>query len=238
MVQVVLFVSRITPSGNGIRTTVEPMRRVLAPLVVGAAALSVVTLRWSALHWGATTEETRELLPGDEILRDPGLVATRAITIEAPPEEVWRWVVQMGSDRGGFYSYDGLENLAGCHLHSADTVVDAWQHLEPGDLVRLHPRVALTVAAVDPGHSLVLHAAPAMAVAGAGVPDAAPYDFTWSFVLRRHPHRATRLITRERFSYTHRWSPLLVEPVSAASSLMSQKMLRGIRDRVERADRT
>ncbi|MGO4600861.1 SRPBCC family protein [Terrabacter sp. 2YAF2] len=210
------------------------MRRVLAPVVapvvVGAAALAVITLRWSALHWGATTEETRERLPGDEILRDPGLVATRAITIEAPPEEVWRWVVQMGADRGGFYSYDRLENLAGCRLHSADTVVDDWQHLAVGDLVRLHPQVALTVAAVDPGRSFVLHAAPAMP----GDPAAAPYDFTWSFVLRRHPHRATRLITRERFAYLHRWSPLFVEPVAVASSLMSQKMLRGIRDRAER----
>jgi hypothetical protein len=210
------------------RRRVAPL---VAPVVVGVAALSVVTLRWSALHWGATTEETRERLPGDEILPDPGLVATRAVTIEAPPEEVWRWVVQMGSDRGGFYSYDGLENLAGCHLHSADAVVEAWQHLVPGDIVRLHPRVALAVAAVEPARSLVLHAGPAMP----GVPDAAPYDFTWSFVLRRHPHRATRLIARERFAYTHRWSPLLVEPVAAASSLMSQKMLRGIRDRAERA---
>src|SRR4051812_26453017 len=207
------------------------MRRLVAPVVVGAAVVSVVTLRWSTLHWGAPTEETRERLPGDEILRVAGLVATRAITIEAPPEIVWPWVVQLGADRGGFYSYDRLENLAGCRLHSADSVVEQWQHLEVGDLVRLHPQVALAVAAVDPGRSLVLHAGPAMP----GEPEAAPYDFTWAFVLHRHPHLATRLITRERFSYPHRWSPLLVEPVSAVSSLMSQKMLRGIRDRAERA---
>lgn len=210
------------------------MRRLVAPVVTGAAVLGVVTLRWSALHWGATTEETRERLPGDEILGEAGLVATRAVTVEAPPEEVWRWVVQMGADRGGFYSYDGLENLAGCHLRSADAVVEAWQHLGPGDLVRLHPRIALAVASIDPGRSLVLHAGPAMP----GDPDAVPYDFTWSFVLRRHPHRATRLITRERFSYSHAWSPLLVEPMAAASSLMTQKMLRGIRDRAERAARS
>ena len=222
------------PPGNGIRTTVGGMRRLIAPVVVGAAALSVVTLRWSALHWGATTEETRDRLPGDEILPGAQLVATRAITIEAPPEDVWPWVVQMGSDRGGFYSYDRLENLAGCGLRSADTVVEQWQHLEPGDLVRLHPKVALAVAAVDPGHSLVLHAG--AAASAQADPGKAPYDFTWSFVLRRHPHRATRLITRERFAVTHRWSPVLVEPVSFASSVMSQKMLRGIRDRAEGAN--
>jgi hypothetical protein len=206
------------------------MRRLAAPVLVGAAAMSAVTLRWSALHWGATTEESREPLPGDEILPDPGLVATRAITVEAPPEEVWPWVVQIGADRGGFYSYDRLENLAGCRLHSADTVVEQWQHLAVGDVVRLHPQVALGVAAVDPRRSLVLHAG---AAGSGGDPSAAPYDFTWSFVLRRHPHRATRLIARERFAYTHPWSPLVVEPVAAASSLMSRKMLRGIRDRAE-----
>lgn len=217
------------------------MRRVLAPVVKGAvlsaAAMSAVTLRWSALHWGATTEETREQLAGDEIIRDPGLVATRAITVEAPPEQVWPWVVQLGSGRGGFYSYDRLENLLGCQVDSAETVVEAWQRLETGDLVHLHPQVALSVAAVDPARSLVLHAGPAMSVATSGLPDAAPYDFTWAFVLRRHPHRATRLIVRERFAYLHPWSFLLVEPVSAASSVMSREMLRGIRDRAERASR-
>src|SRR3954470_4042036 len=123
------MLTRISPPANGFRTTVKSMRRLLAPMVVGAAVVSVVTLRWSALHWGATTEETRERLPGDGILPVAGLVATRAITIVAPPEDVWPWIVQLGADRGGFYSYDRLENLAGCRLHSADTVVPEWQHL-------------------------------------------------------------------------------------------------------------
>jgi len=199
---------------------------------VALAGWSALTFRTAYLHWGATTEESRELLPGDELVPDPGLVATRAITIEALPEAVWPWVIQIGADRGGFYSYDRLENLAGCRLRSADSVVDEWQHLAPGDAVRLHPQVALTVVAVDPGHSLVLRGAPPSG--GDGPAPDVPYDFTWSFVLRRHPHLATRLITRERFGYTHRWSPLLVEPVAAASALMSQKMLRGMRDRAER----
>ena len=208
------------------------MRRLVAPVLVGAAALSVVTARFSALHWGATTEESREPLPGDELIPAPGLVATRAITIEAVPEVVWPWVAQIGADRGGFYSYDRLENLAGCNLRSADAVVPEWQHLARGDLVRLHPQVALTVVSVEPDPSRVVRAAPPPGAEGS--PGVAPYDFTWAFVLHRHPHAATRLITRERFGYTHWWSPLLVEPVSAASSLMSQKMLRGIRDRAER----
>ncbi|GAA5018086.1 hypothetical protein GCM10023258_04680 [Terrabacter aeriphilus] len=231
---------RILLPANGIGATVGDMRGRTVPVAVAGAAagaLSVLTARWSALHWGATTEEAREPLPGDEILPRAALVATRSITIEAPLEQVWPWVVQLGADRGGFYSYDRLENLLGCRLRSADTVVEAWQQLAVGDLVRLHPKVALAVAAVEPGRFLVLHAAPASAASGSGPPSAAaaaaPYDFTWSFVLRRHPHRATRLITRERFDYTHAWSPALAEPVAVASSVMSQKMLRGIRDRAE-----
>ena len=197
--------------------------------------MGVVTARWSTLHWGATTEECRGRLPGDELIPDAGLVATRAITIEALPEAVWPWLVQIGADRGGFYSYDRLENLAGCRLHSADTVVEKWQHLAPGDLVRLHPKVALTVVSVEPAHSLVLRAMPPGPPDGIPNEGAAPYDFTWAFVLRRHPHAATRLVVRERFGSQHWWSPLVVEPVAAASSLMSQKMLRGVRDRAEDA---
>ena len=114
----------------------ENMRHgVLASTVAtaaGALALTVVTARWTALHWGATTGEVDETLPGDDVVRDAGLVATRAITIDAPPERVWPWVVQIGQGRGGFYSYDWLENLVGCDIHSADEIVEPWQHVVAG----------------------------------------------------------------------------------------------------------
>lgn len=198
---------------------------------VAAAGLSVWTLRWSAMRWGATTGETTEPLPGDEVLPGARLVATRAITIDAPPDRVWPWVVQIGQGRAGFYSYDGLENLVGCDIHSANRIVESWQHLEPGNLVRLHPQVALSVASVDPGHSLVLHAGAAMGDAALS----APYDFTWAFVVRRHPGLTTRLIVRERYAYESPASAILIESVCAASAVMSRKMLRGIRDRAERS---
>ncbi|EWT00399.1 hypothetical protein N865_15890 [Intrasporangium oryzae NRRL B-24470] len=206
---------------------------------VAAAGLSVWTLRWSAMRWGATTGETTEPLPGDQVLPDARLVATRAITIDAPPDRVWPWVVQIGQGRAGFYSYDALENLVGCDIHSATRIVESWQHLEVGDRVRLHPQVALEVASVDPGHSLVLHAGAAMAGSAGGSAGAAapsvPYDFTWAFVVRRHPGLTTRLIVRERYAYVSPASVILIESVSAASAVMSRKMLRGIRDRAERA---
>ena len=199
----------------------------------GAVALALVTARWSGLHWGATTGEVDEVLPGDDVVPGEAFVATRAITIDAVPERVWPWVVQLGQGRGGFYSYDWLENLVGCDIHSADEVVERWQHVAPGDTVRLHPEVALAVASVDPGHSLVLTGGP-----DAGTANATAGEFSWAFVVRKHAGATTRLLVRERYAVRSPWSRLFLEPLSAASSLMSQKMLRGIRDRAERRDET
>jgi hypothetical protein len=182
--------------------------------------------RWQ-LVWGATGQEADESLPGDDLITDPDLAATRAITIGAPADQVWPWIAQLGQGRGGFYSYDFLENLVGCDIHSADQIVPGWQGLEVGDQISLAPRVALAVALLERGRSLVLRG---------GVPmghTPPPYDFTWAFVLREDLPGTTRLLVRERYAYTRPWVRLLVEPVEAVSFVMSQKMLRGIRDRAE-----
>jgi hypothetical protein len=189
------------------------------------AAYALAGRRWQ-LRWGADPREVTARLPGDDLVTDPDLVATRAITIRGRPTDVWPWVVQLGQNRGGFYSYDLLENLVGCRIHSADRVVPAWQDAQVGDPVNLAPEVALRVAIVDPPRAFVL---------SGGVPmgeTAPPYDFSWSFVLDGDDSR-TRLIVRERYGYTRWWTPLLVEPVEVVSFVMHQKMLRGIRDRAE-----
>jgi hypothetical protein len=196
--------------------------------LVGAVAAAVPVVRARQLCWGATHEEATETLPGDEILAAADLTATRAVTIDAGADRVWPWIAQLGQGRGGFYSYDWLENLVGCDIHSAHRVVPQWQHVEVGDEVRLHPQVSLIVASVESGHSLILRGGVPM---GSTPP---PYDFTWDFVLRAAPGGGTRLIVRERYRYVRRWAPLLVEPVSMVSFLMSRRMLRGIRSRSER----
>jgi hypothetical protein len=81
-----------------------------------------------------------ESLPGDELVEHPNVEATHAITINAPVEEVWPWLVQLGQDKGGFYSHSRLENLVGCRLRNADRIVPEFQHLSVGDAVRLHPK--------------------------------------------------------------------------------------------------
>jgi hypothetical protein len=199
-----------------------------ATLTAAAVAGTVAALRSRSLRWGATREEVDAALPGDELILHPGLTATRAVTIRADSAAVWPWVAQLGQGRGGFYSYDALENLVGCNIHSADHVVPAWQSIAVGDEVRLHPDGGLQVALVEPGRALVLRGGVPM---GATPP---PYDFTWTFVVHDAPGGDSRLLVRERYGYVKGWVPLLVEPVSWISFLMSRRMLLGIKERAER----
>jgi len=197
--------------------------------MAGAVVGYILLARSWQLRWGATGRECDGPLPGDDLIASPDLAATRAITIAAPASQVWPWIAQLGQGRGGFYSYDFLENLARCDIHSADRVVAEWQDVQPGDEIRLAPQVGLAVALAEQGRALVLRG---------GIPigsTAPPYDFTWAFVLRDEPDGTTRLLVRERYGYTRPWAALIVEPAEAVSFVMSQRMLRGIRDRAERA---
>jgi hypothetical protein len=195
-------------------------------VVLGVVLCAGLVRRWQ-LSWGATDAEVAANMPGDELMACADRSTTRAVTIVASPDEVWPWLVQMGQGRGGLYSYDFLENLIGCDIHSADHIVDEWQHVTVGELFRLHPDVALTVAVVEPDHALVVRG---------GVPmgdTPPPYDFTWAFVLNELADGNTRLAIRERYAFTRRWAALIVEPVLAVSFVMTRKMLHGVRARAE-----
>jgi hypothetical protein len=199
-----------------------------ATAIGGAVAAYILLARPRQLRWGATDQETDEPLPGDDLIASPDLTATRAITIRVPADQVWPWIAQLGQGRGGFYSYDFLENLVGCDIHSADRIVPEWQDIGVGDEVRLAPKAGLAVAFLERGRSLVLRG---------GIPmgnTAPPYDFIWAFVLRDEPDGSTRLLVRERYAYMRPWARFLVEPAEAVSFMMSQRMLRGIRNRAER----
>lgn len=185
--------------------------------------------------WGATEEEQCEALPGDELVADPAITATRAVTIHAPVERVWAWLVQIGQDRGGMYSYDALENLLGLGIHSAHDIHPEWQHPEVGDRVVLVPPGAagmaagysMPIAAVDPPHTLVLRQSP---------PEH-PWDAVWSFHVRPLADGRSRLISRSR---SHRRGgpagaldlalDAVMDPVTW---VMTRKMLLGIRERAE-----
>src|SRR5688572_12875066 len=109
------------------------MTSALAAGVAYVAAIPILR-RWYT-KWGAATEEIQARLPGDEFMHHVG--STRAVTIDAPVEEVWQWLVQIGQDRGGFYSYDWLENLIAADIHNTDHIEPKWQTLNQDDRVRL-----------------------------------------------------------------------------------------------------
>jgi hypothetical protein len=198
---------------------------------LAANAAYLLVLRRRVLRWGATPSEASATLPGDDLVPHADLVATRAISIAAPAQDVWPWLAQMGQGRGGLYSYDWLENLVGCQMTSASHVVEEWQHPSVGDDFRLHPDVALQVAVVDPPRAFVVRGAVAAAGQAATDEPAMPYDFTWAFVVVPESGERSRLVVRERYRYLTRGARPLVEAVSLVSFVMTERMLRGVRDR-------
>ena len=202
-----------------------------------AAAIAVyhpILLPWMTT-WGSTTEEAHMRLPGDELVPRPTFQSTRAVTIIAPPERIWPWLVQIGQDRGGFYSYDWLENLFRLGIHSADRIVPEWQERAGGELVHADANGGngWYVRDVRPPHALVLE----MANVKAGRPfrrDEPPFmEFTWAFVLQAHRDGRTRLLVRERVAFGKRLAQVAGSPVGLISFVMTQKMMRGIKSRAE-----
>lgn len=127
-----------------------------AVAVLGTAAAYERWMRPRMLRWGATDAEKERPLPGYETGAGPAAHMTNVVQIHAPAEAVWAWVAQIGQDRGGFYSYTWLENLAGCRMRNADRVHPEWQHRAVGETVLLHPATGLKVLRFEPGHTLVL----------------------------------------------------------------------------------
>ncbi|MDR1212723.1 MAG: hypothetical protein LBK54_01250 [Propionibacteriaceae bacterium] len=181
-------------------------------------------------RWGASDAEIRTALPGDDLVPQPDLQATRAIRIGARPEAVWPWLVQLGEDKAGFYSYDWLERLAGMDVRNSDVVAPEWQGLAQGDRVRLAEGIELNVALADPPHALVLDnlAAPGPHFA------LSAFDFTWAFVLEPDRSEGSRLVIRERYAWSAWRVGLVVKAVSWVSFVMSRAMLLGIKRRAER----
>jgi len=160
-------------------------------------------------------------LPGDELLADAGIVSTRVITIGAPPGAIWPWLVQMGSGRGGVYTYDWIENLLGLDMHSTRRILPQFQDVKAGDEFSLGPgRPAMRVAVLDPGLTFTLRFADG--------------NWVWIFALFAEDGQ-TRLISRNRIASAGSWparlfTMLVMEP---GSLIMERKMLLGLKERAE-----
>jgi hypothetical protein len=210
--------------------------------LLGSFSVFLICYSWIArpafLYWGAHPGEAALPWPGQDLVKagkngaEPAAGSVRAVTIAAPPAQVWPWLAQIGQTRGGFYSYTWLENLLGCNMANADRVRPEWQSLQPGGKVYLAPpnryggRAFLVAARADPPRSLVLVSPEDWSALRGG---ARASGFIWSFELRPEPGGATRLIARTAGEPTLA-GLLFWEPVHF---VMERAMLLGIRQRAE-----
>jgi hypothetical protein len=211
----------------------------VAVVAAGALAWRFGVGPWQR-RWGATDDEARAPLPGDELVAEPADQVTRAISIAAPPGDVWPWLIQLGADRGGFYSYDWLENLFGLGIHSAERVVPEWQDRAVGDLVFANRTGTggWYVVDVEPGEALVLKTADVKAGRPVRRDEALGWEFLWTFALRPQGDGTTRLVVRERTAFGRTGMRLAMAPVGVVSFVMTRRMLQGLRDRAERTRQT
>ncbi len=212
------------------------MRRRLVSVIaalVGVGGVVLIAypfvLRPWQQHWGATAEEQARPMAGDDVLPPPNLeVTTRAVTVNAPPEDIWPWLVQMGYRRGGLYSYDRLDIRFGAlDRPSVNQVLPQYQNLKEGDLLPYAKGTEMLVRRLVPNRELLLtYATPTLAVSQ-----------SWGLYPLDATH--TRLVIRVRAS----------APAGAHSSLkdrlgfalievtefpMTRQQLLGIKDRAEK----
>jgi len=196
-------------------------RIALGTAAAGAGLLAVYAklVRPRAMRWGATEEEAARPLPGDEVVARADYGATRAITIDAPPQDVWPWLVQIGSGRAGWYTYDRLDNAG---MPSATEIIAELQQLQVGDLIPMvaGKDIGVRVKELEPDRRMLW-----WDVKG---------EYSWEWLLEPVDGR-TRLIQRLRVT-RHPWTPKMLYELVAANGdvVMQRKLLRGVKQRAER----
>lgn len=192
---------------------------------VAVIAVYALVIRPWQLTWGATDEEIHRPMPGDEIHAHPSFSGTRAVTVQARPEHIWPWLVQMGFRRAGFYSYDRLDNDG---IPSANRILPEYQDLKVGDRVPMAPNSYAEVVEMDPGRSMLW----VFRVHGQWE------NATWAWGLYDEGPEHTRLVSRLRMTY--KWGRPSIVPmlfIDAGELVMMRKCLLGIRDRAEKLAR-
>jgi len=206
------------------------MRLFLGKALSLSALLAVIMtayLLWARPHQlrlGATDEEVSRHMPGDELHGRPTFLATRAITIEGTPEQIWPWLIQMGYNRAGFYGYDILENLGSKHgLRSADHILPEFQRFEVGDEVPISAVARMVFYAIDPNRYIIW----------SGQEQDFPGGFTWALYPIDESH--TRLVSR--IGWSHHWSQLSLLGLDLFTEFTDhiavRKILQGVKGRVE-----
>jgi len=200
--------------------------RTRALVIASAGALAYAylrVLRPRHLRWGATDEEIARRMLGDDQIERPVVVTNRAVTVDAPPEDVWPWLAQMGElPRGGFYSYEWIERMMGMTVENADRIMPECQNLQVGD--PLDRAGNMIVRAVNPGRALVLGARPGLWI-----------DSTWAIAVYPAGEGQTRLVSRVR-AQVKRWTPtapLMMALLDPGHLVMERKFLLEVKKRAE-----
>lgn len=197
-------------------------------LLAVLAIVALATVYWFPVRrrfgrWGTTPDEVTRVMAGDAVIADPNHSAMHAVTVHAPAEAIWPWLVQMGYRRGGLYSYDWLDRLFGIlDRPSATRILPEFQHLSVGDTVPLGPRQTLTVTSIEPNRALVLSFRQR------------DFEWVWQFALYSLGRNGTRLVTR---GIEHvppgvaSW--LFMRVMEPAAFIMTRKMLLNLKQRAE-----
>jgi hypothetical protein len=194
---------------------------LLGLAVAGVVALILLT-PWMD-RWGTTDGEIAATYPGDELVTAPVGIVNHSVTIHATPEQIYPWIVQLGAERGGYYSYTWLETyLLQCKLVNADRIHPEWQELKVGDQVKMCPGTfgppPYQVAQLYPNQAVVL-----------GHQDKGQWAETWQFILVPQSDGTTRMVVRTRTTVSGGfWS--IIHP---GVFIMETGMLHGIQDRAE-----
>jgi hypothetical protein len=196
--------------------------RTVMPLcgVLGVGAFYLLVVRPKVARWGATDKEAERPFPGDRVVTGRSYIATRAITIDAPPEDVWPWIVQMGSGRGGWYALDRLDNGG---IPSAEVVIPELQDLQVGDLIPMIPgkEVGPRVLEMEPAQRMLW---------------TTDDEFSWEWVLEPRDGGRTRLVSRIREQYPPLLSRKMLYAIVASTGdvVMNWTQLKRIKRRAER----
>ncbi|UCG83496.1 MAG: hypothetical protein JSW38_01360 [Dehalococcoidia bacterium] len=212
--------------------------------ICGASLISALLispfLRAKLRTWDSTEEELFRELPGDELIKEVKGWYNHAITINTAPANVWPWIVQLGQNKGGFYSYELLENIVGCDIHNADEIVADFQYTAVDDKVTMTPKGApYLVTAIDQGRAFLLRLRVNLQTQETvGIADPLPekyQDSSWLFFLEETDKGSTRLITRSRNDWNQsRANTSFYGIFGVISMVMDRKMLKGIKKRAEK----
>ncbi|MFN8597993.1 MAG: SRPBCC family protein [Anaerolineae bacterium] len=221
--------------------TTSPFKRVwqLVNLVGGFTTLYFMVIRPWHLKWGATPAEVDRALPGDELIPEAKINATHAITIDAPLDRVWPWIAQIGQGRGGFYSYEFIEDAMGLNIHNVDEILPDLPAPQVGDRLMLSDDFGVPYVVVDAPRALVVHGDTRTGGGNALRLRAGDHvAVTWGWYLEPIDAHTTRLIERWRADYgpgllNTLGYRLLMEP---GAFIMQRKMLLGIKARAEKSD--